>query len=132
MSTVIITVKGTPTPGDVLMLSYTHPIRGGASTLQYKVRQPVDFIEADPVTGVKQVKTVSDTITSIVDGFVAEFSRGQQWPLPEFEVTKRNDSSFVVKQQNAPGTFFDGIVFKTIIEGANGAPPTETMEIEVL
>jgi|SRR5208282_1088476 len=132
MSTVIVTIKGTATPGDLLMLSYSHPTRGGVSTLLYKVKQPVDSIEVDPATGNKVVKTVGDTVESIVDGLVAEFSRGQQWPLPEFEVTKRNAESLVVKQINAPGTFFDGIAFKGNVEGAGGADPTETMTLEVL
>ena len=131
MSTVIVTIKGTPTPGDLLMLSYSSPTRGGQSTLMVKVRPPTDTIVED-ASGNKTIQTTKQTIENLVDGFVDEFARGQQWPLPEFEVTKRNAESLVVKQQNAAGSFFDGIVFKGFVEGAGGAEPTETMELEVL
>jgi hypothetical protein len=132
MSTIIVTIGGAPTPGDLLMLSYSSPTRGGVSCLKYKVRQPVDAIVEDPATGAKSVQTRGDTLESIVDGFIDEFNKGQEWPLPEFQFRKRNATQFVVTQNNlTDSSFFVGIEFKPAIEGAGGAAPTETMELEV-
>lgn len=147
MSTVIVTIGGTPTPGDLLMLSYSHPTRGGVSCLKYKVRYPVDEIVTDPATGAKSIKSTADTLESIVDGFMDEFSRGQEWPLPEFQFRKRSGTQFIVTQNNlTDSSFFTGIVFNWAIESADGISltsagpsglpggllPTETMELEVL
>jgi hypothetical protein len=130
MSTVIVTIGGTLTPGDLLMLSYSTP-RGGLSTLKYRVRLSTDSIVTDPATGAKSVHTTGDTIANVVNGFVEEFERGQEWPLSEFEVTKRSDTSFVVKQKNVEN-FFANLTFMGYVQGMNGMAPTETVELEVL
>lgn len=124
MKTLIVSVGGTPTPGDLVMLMYTHPSRGGCSALKYKVKQPVDTIETD-AKGAKKVVAKSDTAADVVAGLLNELNCGQAWPLGEFQGASREDAtSFIVKCSD----LLSDVQFSTEIQGAK----TLTVGLEML
>lgn len=129
MKTLIVTIGGPLTPGDQLFLEYTHPQRGGTSTLKVKVLAPVDEI-VDDGGGTKRVSSTADSIASIIQRFLDQMAQGQAWPPSEFVASGKDSTSFVVKCRGEHG--FADIAFKVFAEGVGGKPATETIGLQVL
>jgi hypothetical protein len=124
MKTIIATIGGTPTPGDLLVIEYSHPTRGGVSAVKTKVREPVDEIVTDPATGAKSVNTTADTIKAITERLAGEVNGMREWAADEFRAKLRTMDSFIVNCSDA----VSDVVFKAYVEGA----ATETISIEEL
>jgi len=125
MKTLIVTLGGACTVGDLLIIEYSHP-RGGVSAIKAQVREPKDEIVENPVSGMKSVKTTGDTLATLVQQFLDDISRGQSWPGEEFKGAAREGkpNSFAVKCSD----YVSDVIFKAYVQGAE----TETIEIEVL
>jgi hypothetical protein len=122
MATIIATIGGTPTPGNLLMISFSpppHPRGSGVSTLKYRIPQPVDTIVTDPETGAKTVKSSGNAISDAVEGLYNEFWKGYEWPLSAFDVTKRGDNGLVIKQTDMRDNL-SNLSFRSEVEGTNG------------
>ena len=126
MRTILVTIAGTLTPGDLLMLNYSHKSGGGVSTIKYRVRPPVDEIVTDPATGAKTVQTLPDSIPNAIKGLLDELNRGQSWPNEEFQGSLKDDSTLVIKCKDDHEHAQN--VFTAEVEGAK----TETIELQVL
>lgn len=120
MKTLLATIGGTLTAGDLMMISYTHPQRGGESTIKFKVPPAVDTIDTDPTTGEKTVKSVAPSLSDVVQGFLDELGRGQAWPSGEFEGVRKDDTSLAIKCSDA----VSDVEFSAQIEGASSATIT--------
>jgi hypothetical protein len=127
MKTLLVALGGTLTVGDLLIIEYSHPVRGGNSAIKATVRPPKDEIVTDPVTGAKSVRTSGETLASLARQFVDDVNAMKSWASDEFRASLRdggNGASFVIKCTDA----VSDVVFKSYVEGAG----TETIEIEVL
>jgi hypothetical protein len=126
MKTLFVTVGGTMTPGDLLMIRYVHRTLGGVSALKYRVPPPVDSIEQD-AKGNKKVVTKSATPADAVKAFLDELNCGQSWPLNQFQGVARENGTQLMVKCNDENSFAD-IVFEVEVEGAK----TETISFEVV
>jgi hypothetical protein len=125
MKTLIVTLGGTLTVGDLLVLEYKHPTRGGNSAVKALVREPKDEIITDPVTKAKTVKTTGETIESLVRQLVDDINGMRSW-LADFRAVVRdsNPKSLVIRVPD----LVEDVIFNGFVEGA----ATETMELELI
>jgi hypothetical protein len=121
MRALIVTLGGSLTARDRIMIVARHPQKGGQSFISYTVPDPVDIIEVAE-NGRKSVKTVVASFADACRVLVSQVEGGQGLGADQFEANVRGDDGFVIKCKD----HVSDLIWSAEIEGAK----TETVKIE--
>lgn len=132
MRTVMFHFAGEPAPGDLIMLSYSHPVRGGRSTAKYTAKGGSGYDEivydesVPPVASVRHVSHAPDDLNAIVAALATEIMGVQSEWSPgagDFKASAKGARLVVMCSD-----LLSDVEFSFAVEGKG----TVTCEVEVI